>query len=38
MTFFTSVFEPELLLLWLELWVSKLKSKVSIPEHGLSTR
>jgi hypothetical protein len=38
MIFFTSVFEPELLLLWPKLWVSKLKSKVSIPEHGLNTR
>jgi len=38
MTFFISVSGSELLLLQRELRVSKLKRRVNIPEHSLSTR
>ena len=36
MTFYISVFRPELLLLYPELQVSKLKLKVCIPKNRLS--
>ena len=36
MTFSISVSGPEQLLLYPELWVSKLMPRVSIPEHRLS--
>jgi hypothetical protein len=37
MTFSISIFEPELLLPYPELWVSKHKPRVSIPKHRLNT-